>query len=257
VGFDLGFMGVTRAAFLPADRWDDAATVELTGRASHEWREEDRSWTLRVAATGGGVVTGADRKPYFRGSGEVVRRRSLGGFELRSRVYAAGVAAAGDLPRQRRIFAAGADPYETFLNPFLRSRGAPLAGGDVHYQAPGGAGLRALRAGLAGQWIAAANVEVERTLLRRPARRLFSAVSVAAFADAAVGDSAAVGGTARVGAVADFGLGLRAAHRIGPTSFVTRFDVPFLVTRPALAAGARPGDGRLRPRWVWSFEEAF
>ena len=256
IGVELAWMGVTRGTFLSADRWDRAGTVEVTGRAAHLWKEDDRSWAVRIAATGG-VVGKGDRRPYVRGGAEVVRRRQAGAFELRARGYVAGYAADGDVPRQRRIFAAGADPYETFLNPLLRSRGAPLARGDVHYQAPGGGGVRALRADLAGRWIAAANVEVSGTVFRRPARRAFGAVSVAAFADAAVGDSAAVGGSARRGAVADFGLGLRAAHRIGPTSFVTRFDVPFLVTRPALAAGARSGDGRLRPRWVWSFEEAF
>jgi len=40
---------------------------------------------------------------------------------------------------------AGADPYTTFANPLLRSRGALFVRPDFHYQAPGDANLRAFR----------------------------------------------------------------------------------------------------------------
>ena len=57
--------------------------------------------------------------------------------------------------------------------------------------------------------------------------------------------------------LADGGIGLRATHRIGPTSFTTRVDFPVLVSAPDIAVGAGPLDGRAKFRVVWSLEEAF
>jgi hypothetical protein len=76
---------------------------------------------------------------------------------------------------------------------------------------------------------------------------------VAGFVDAALLDRAALGRAA----AADAGVGVRAAHRIGPTRFVTRVDLPVLVSRPAAAVAGAAGDGAFKFRWVWSFEEAF
>jgi hypothetical protein len=89
--------------------------------------------------------------------------------------------------------------------------------------------------------------------VERPARRAFSSVSLAAFVDAALLDRAAFGRAAAV----DAGVGLRASHRIGPTRFVTRVDLPVVVTRPTAAVAGAAGDGVFKFRWVWSLEEAF
>jgi len=157
------------------------------------------------------------------------------------------------VPLQRRIFLGGADPYETFANPLLRSRGALLARDDVHYQAAGGLGLRGFSPVASATWGVALNVEAGLRLVDQPRRRAFGTVTVAAFADGALLDRAALGRAA----AADAGIGIRAAHRIGPTRFVTRVDLPILVSRPAAAVAGAAGDGAFKFRWVWSLEEAF
>ena len=52
-------------------------------------------------------------------------------------------------------------------NPLLRSAGALLVRPGLHYQAPGGAGLRAFSPSLGGRWALAVNGEVSRSLLHR------------------------------------------------------------------------------------------
>jgi len=190
---------------------------------------------------------------YARGRLEARREARVGAFDLRLRGVAAGTVGGTAVPLQRRVFLAGADAYATFSNPFLRSRGALLARGGAHYQAAGGAGLRALRAELSASWAVALDAEAGLRLVERPRRRWLSRVSVVAFADVAALDRAALH---RV-AAADAGVGVRAAHRLGPTRFVTRLDLPLLASRPGAAVGAAAGDGTLKLRWVWSLEEAF
>ena len=53
----------------------------------------------------------------------------------------------------------------------------------------------------------------------------------------------------------DAGIGIRMAHRIGDTRFVTRFDLPLWVEEPSLAADADPAD-RFAFRWVVGFQPA-
>jgi hypothetical protein len=166
---------------------------------------------------------------------------------------AAGTLGGTAVPLQRRVVLGGADPYATFANPFLRSRGALLARDDVHYGAAGGLGLRGFSPVASGTWGVALNTEAGLRLLDRPRRRVFGTVMLAAFADAALLDRAALGRAA----AADAGIGVRVAHQIGPTRFVTRLDIPLLVTRPSAAVAGAAGDGAFKFRWVWSFEEAF
>src|SRR5260370_12354516 len=59
------------------------------------------------------------------------------------RLYAGGYASATPPPLQRRIMLGGADPYETFTNPLLRSAGALFVRPGFHYHASGGPNLRA------------------------------------------------------------------------------------------------------------------
>jgi hypothetical protein len=144
-------------------------------------------------------------------------------------------------------------------NPFLRSRGALLVRDDFNYQSPGGAGIRGVDPRLSTSAIAALNLEVEQGLLSRPESHLFKRISIAAFSDLAQGigsmSQTPVTGTIRF--LSDAGLGIRAAHRIGDTEFVTRFDFPLFVSRPELAQDASPGDDDVAFRWVFSFEQPF
>ena len=277
-GADLTVMVVTDARYLDRRRWDDVNTAELTAWAarSRDPGEGEPRASARVALTLGEwfkpsyppayylwVGPGPPPDPigtrrlrgasYAHGVVEVGWERPVGAFTLRWRTVAAGVLGGTSAPLQRRIGLAGADPYETFRNPFLRSGGAFLAREGVHYQAAGGLGLRGFAPTATATWGAAVNLEAGLRVLERPRLGAFSAVTVAAFADAALLDHATLG---RDGA-ADAGIGVRASHRIGPTRFVTRVDLPLLVSRPARAVSGAAGDGAFKFRWVWSLEEAF
>jgi hypothetical protein len=56
--------------------------------------------------------------------------------------------------------------------------------------------------------------------------------------------------------LADAGLGLRAEHRIGDTEFMTRFDFPLFVSRPAAAHDRAPGDDDVAFRWTFGLRPA-
>ncbi len=273
-GASLTLQTVTDARYLIPSRWDDVNTVELTAWASHARQTYRGEGGARIEVTAGdafsyvvtpgpiclavGTCPPATRsfraQAYARGSLSARRSIRLGRFDLVSRTVLAGTLGGNLVPRQRRIFLAGADPYETFDNPLLRSGGALLAGDGVHYQAPGagGGGLRGFAPSASAAWLAGTGLELGPRLLERPGRRFVSSLSVVGFADAAILDPRALGRDA----AADAGLGVRATHRIGPTRFVTRVDFPLYVTRPALAVGGAPADARLKFRVVWSLEEA-
>ena len=66
-------------------------------------------------------------QPYGRVTVASTARRSLGGpMAIAARLYAGFTVAPDDLVRQRLVYVAGADPYERYSNPFLRSRGSRL-----------------------------------------------------------------------------------------------------------------------------------
>ena len=281
---DVTVMAVTDARYLDRSRWDDVNTAELRAWTTRSREREAGASSSRVEVAAGQSFAPAVPERYWhqtcymfppqpcppnnmdvfggrrlrgsaygRGLLDVRRDLRAGGFDLRFRVIAAGTLGGTRVPLQRRIFLGGADPYATFANPFLRSRGALFARDAVHYQAPGGVGLRGYAAAASATWVVALNAEAGLRLLERPRRRLFSAITLAAFADVALLDRAALGGAG----AADAGLGIRAAHRIGPTRFVTRVDLPVLVSRPAAVVAGAAGDGAFKFRWVWSLEEAF
>jgi hypothetical protein len=284
-GASVALMTVTDAAYLDRRRWDDVNTVELTGWAARLRMTERGVRSARVELTVGqafspvpivspfGVPSvsptfaGARLSippyvlpggralrstTYARGSVTSTHRAALGRFDLAVRAILAGTLGGNAVPVQRRIFLSGADPYATFDNPFLRSRGA-LFGDGAHYQAPGGGDLRGFDAAVSATWLVGAGVEAGPRLVERPAARLFRSLSLVAFGDAALLDPRAIGRLA----AADAGIGLRATHQIGATRFVTRVDFPLVVSRSAYAAGSAGGGSVFKFRWVWSLEEAF
>src|SRR5258708_24553223 len=78
------------------------------------------------------------------------------------RLYAGGYASATPPPLQRRIMLAGADPYETFTNPLLRSTGALFVRPGFHYHASGGPNLRRVSPAPRGPWAVALNPDPPR-----------------------------------------------------------------------------------------------
>ncbi|NOT10100.1 MAG: M1 family metallopeptidase [Gemmatimonadales bacterium] len=265
-GGSLRWLTTTDTDFLDPALWENGGTVE----GSFWYRSSERRgpWTVsgKVTLGGGleyrdagvGVETdhAYDAQGFFRGMAEATARRNLGAKASMAIRLFGGIAKADRGPiRQRRIFLAGADPYERFGNPFLQSRGSLLAGADVHYHSPGGAGVRGLAAGAVATQVVSVNAELDRSVLLRSRARLFNDIRVALFGDAAYGNGDIPRDGKGSAFVADAGAGVRIGHRVGQTTFVTRFDFPIFVSRPRLAVNETESSARFR--WVVSFSPAF
>jgi hypothetical protein len=262
-GAALTWVDATTVRYLDSARYERAGTVELTATGRAAWAGPASRASAALVLTGGAALRRSPppgtraREPYARVSAVVEGDRAVGALHLRARAWAGAAIERGRLLRQRRVYLAAADPYEQLGDPFLRSRGALLMRPGFHYHAPGGAGLRALDPALAGRQGYGLSLELEQDLVRRTgglARR----VAVAVFGDGAFGDGDLdPTGSDRLTAAADAGVGLRLDHRIGTTSFQTRFDVPVWVSRPLLAQDTHPGSRRFGFRWLFSFAPAF
>jgi hypothetical protein len=198
-----------------------------------------------------------DTQGYFRGFLVATAKRAFDKTSLALRGYAGAALANDPVVKQRQIYLAGADPYEQLYNPFLRSEGALLVRPGVYYQVPGGANLRGFDPHTSSRQAYGLNAQIERTLVSRRGARLFSTVSVSLWGDAALADPPS--GSAAYGPLRGFydaGLGVSASHRIGQTSFVTRFDMPLFVSQAGLAQDTDPTD-QVGFRWLFSFAPAF
>jgi len=266
-GASLQWLSVYDMRYLDSRLYQDAGTVE--GQVYVRSEERKGLWTLGGNLSAGGGYTYSnqgsglstdnryDAALYFRGSAEATARRPLGKrFGLSFRGFA-GFAESGDsVVTQRQIFLAGADPYVQIDNPYLRSLGAPLAGADFHYQTPGGASLRGLNPHTYANTALALGAGVGWTPVNRRGGHLFNRVSASAFGDAAYANGS-LSSDNSLHLAGDAGVGLLASHRIGQTSFVTRFDFPVYVSRPDLGVdGSYPGE-EFRFRWVFSFQTAW
>ncbi|MEZ4411561.1 MAG: M1 family metallopeptidase [Gemmatimonadales bacterium] len=266
-GLSLRWVSTTDTAFLDPGYYQNAGTGEATVYGGVSTRSGD--WQLSVnGSLGGGVmydnegpgITTDDRydtQGYFRGFLVATAKRAFDKTSLALRGYAGAALANDPVVKQRQIYLAGADPYEQLYNPFLRSEGALLVRPGVYYQAPGGANLRGFDPHTSSRQAYGLNAQVERTLVSRRGAKLFSTVSVSVWGDAALADPPS--GSAAYGALRGFydaGLGVSASHRIGQTSFVTRFDVPLFVSQAGLAQDTDP-TGQVGFRWLFSFAPAF
>ena len=201
-----------------------------------------------------------DVEEFLRATGEAsVRRPFVLGTNLGVRLFGGGYLADSRPPLQRRIMVSGADPYETFTNPLLRSRGALLVRPDFQYHAPGDADLRGFAPMLGGRWAVSVNTELTRALLTRRAG-FVRGIAVEVFADAGVVDSLAVR-SATPGhtytSLYDGGVGLVSTHTTGDLAWTMRLELPLVVNRWDFAADARPGDGRFAFRWQVSLSPSF
>ncbi len=253
--------------FLDPALYQDAGTVETNWFVQSAGRLGP--WAVRGNVTAGvgveyrnrgdGIDTDTryDAQGYARFSAEGVAKRALGSRSaLGVRVFAGRLEGrSGDPVRQRWFYLAGADPYQQLTNPFVRSRDALLTG-DVHFHTPGGANVRGLERDVAVTSVAALNVEADRSVYRRPGRRLLQEVRVAAFSDLAVTDGFfSFAGSGNL--AADAGVGVRFTHTVGETTFVTRFDVPLFVSHPDRSVGGAVGDGKVGLRWLVAVSPSF
>ncbi len=261
-GFDAIWMAVSDLGYVDRDLWDNAGTIELGPWASVTTRHGQTTWRGQIGLRGGalyrnpgsGVVSSHryDIEGFGRATAEVSVRTP---FILKSRagvrLFGGGYLAANDPPLQRRIMLAGADPYETFTNPLLRSRGALFVRPDFHYHAAGNANLRAFNPELGGRWAVATNLEATREL------GLPEHATLELFFDAGVVDNQAVPSSAGKSytPLYDGGVGLVTRHHINDLAWTMRFEVPFLVNRWDHAADGT--NARFAFRWQLSLEPSF
>jgi hypothetical protein len=270
VGFDAVWMATTELGYVDRALWEDAGTVEGGPWWSTTVTHGATVFRARLGAHGGvvysnpgsGIVspTRYDFEGFGRFTGEAsVRFLFAAGTRLGLRVFAGGYAGASTPVPQRRIPVAGADPYETFTDPFLRSRGALFLRPDFYYHAPGNANLRAFGRDLGGRWALSANGELTRSLRRRDHGVLREA-SLMGFADIGLVDTLAVPATTpgRSSAVVyDGGVGLVTHHNLRDLDWTMRFELPLVVHPYQSAADVVPGKGRLAFRWQLSLSPSF
>jgi hypothetical protein len=257
-GFDAIWMAVSDLGYVDRGLWEDAGTVEAGPWGSVTRQRGETVWRARAGIRGGIVywnpgpgVESSNRydvEGFGRATAEVSLRTRFVGIRLFGGTYLAQHAP----PLQRRIMLSGADPYETFTNPLLRSRGALFVRPDFHYQAPGDANLRGFRPDLGGRWAVALNVEGTKTL------GLPAGAAAEVFFDAGVVDPRAVPpspSTQSFTTLYDGGAGLVFHPHINELAWTMRFEVPFVVNRWDYAADAN--DKRFAFRWVISLEPTF
>jgi hypothetical protein len=269
-GFDAIWMATSDVSYLDPKLWEDAGTVEAGPWISGTWSRGRTTYQARLGARGGiayrypgiGIVS-ADRydvEGFLRATGEFSTRRPFwGGTTLGARVFAGGYLADAVPVRQRRILIAGADPYETFTHPLLRSRGALFVRPDFHYHAPGGANLRGFDPAAGGRWALSANLELTRTVLTRR-RGFVRDVAAELFADVGLVDTLAVPSAPARRATTtlyDGGVGVVSRHALGDLQWTMRLELPLVVNRWDSAADARPGDDRFAFRWQVSLSPSF
>ena len=268
-GFDALWMATTKRAFLDPRLWDDAGTVEAGPWVSSTSPAGRGTVSGRIGFHGGivyrypgpGIVAERryDIEPFLRGTAALSTRLPFWlGTELGLRGFAGGYWAHSPPPLQRRIYLAGADPYTTFTNPLLRSRGALFVRPGFFYQAPGDANLRGFAPALGGRWAVSGSVELSRTLFTRQHGAVRN-LALHLFGDGGLVDSAAVPSvtTGRGAVLWDAGAGAVATLRAGDLGWTLRCDVPLLVNRWSFAADPHGRDRTAQFRWLVSLSPSF
>jgi hypothetical protein len=256
VGLSVAWMTVTAPRYLDDGFWDDASHAEVT--LSGRMRGGTGGWRWRTGVTAAlGLQDGdaVDAGTYGRFTAEAVGRRAFGRRLGIGGRFFGGAVAGRSVVAQRKLYLAGADPVERFASPFLRSEGSLFTSADLRYHQPGGAGVRGLDPHVAASTVLGASLEAEYAVVKSVGDALFSRIAFAAFTDAAFADGQVRSGTSGLDLVADAGLGLRIDHRIGRTSFQTRLDMPFWVSRPEL--GYDTDDSPVSFRWLVSLVPSF
>jgi hypothetical protein len=268
-GFDALWMATTNLGYLDRRQWDDAGTVEAGPWVSTAVQRGGALVRARLGARGGVVyrnpgagIVSPDRydvEGFGRFTGEAsVRAPFWLGTTLGVRLFAGGYAGASPPVAQRRIAIAGADPYETFTDPLLRSRGALFVRPDFFYHAPGNGNLRGFRSDLGGRWAITGNVELTRSVLHGDG--ILRDVAVMGFADGGLVDTLAVPAATpgrSYTALYDGGVGLVTRQQIRDLGWTMRFELPLVVSRLTYARDPRPGEGRLAFRWQLALAPSF
>jgi hypothetical protein len=188
-----------------------------------------------------------------------VRAPAWLGTRVGLRLFGGAYLSTSDPLKQRRIMVAGADPYQTFTNPFVRSAGALFVRPGLYYQAPGDAGLRAFRPTLGGRWALAVNAELTHSLVHRE-RGVVRNVALEGFFDIGLVDSMATSpqpGGKPYSVLHDSGIGVVTQHQAGDLAWTMRVEFPIEMNAWSLSAADRPTGGRIAFRWVVSLSPTF
>ena len=270
-GFDALWMATTNLGYLDRRLWDDAGTVEGGPWIATTVQQGSAVVRARLGARAGlvysnpgpGYISSSryDVEAFGRFTGEAsVRAPFPLGTRIGVRLFGGAYAGASPPVPQRRIPVAGADPYETFTNPLLRSAGALFVRPDFFYHAPGNGNLRGFRNDLGGRWALTANVELTRSVWPHD-HGILRDVALMAFADGGIVDTLAVP-AATAGRwytpLYDGGVGVVTRHQIRDLAWTMRFELPLVVSRWDYAADTQAGDeGRLTFRWQVSVSPSF
>ncbi len=270
VGFDALWVATTDTGYLDHRLWDDAGTVEAGPWVSTAVRNGSVLIKARLGVRVGmvyfnpglGVVSTNryDVEPFGRSAGEAsIRMPFWFGATLGLRAFAGGYLGSHSPVKQRRILIAGADPYETFANPFLRSRGSLFVRPDFHYQAAGNANLRAFRSDLGGRWAVALNTELSRAVFQHQSGMLRE-LAVEGFFDFGFVDTVATRPSRAehwYQDVDDAGIGVVVRQQVGDLPWTLRLELPFVMSAWDLAPDFRPPGGRVQFRWLVSLAPIF
>ncbi len=270
VGFDALWMASTDISYVDRRLWEDAGTIEAGPWVSTTVQRGAALVRARLGARGGvvysnpgpGYVSSSryDVEGFGRFTGEAsVRAPFPPGTTIGVRLFGGAYAGRSVPLPQRRIPIAGADPYETFTNPLLRSAGALFVRPDFHYHAPGNGTLRGFRSDLGGRWALTANLELARSVWRRD-RGILRDVALTGFADGGLVDTLAVPPTTGgrwYTPLYDGGVGVVTRHQIRDLGWTMRVELPLVVSRWSYAADPRPGEGKLALRWQLSLSPSF
>lgn len=264
------WMATTNLGYLDPRLWDDAGSMAVGPWISTVVRHGETvlrasgavslglvyQHTTPLAASGQHYVYHG----FTRTTGEVsVRTPVARGTTFGARLFAGAYLGPSNPVRQLRVAVAGADPYATFANPFLRSRGALLVRPDFHYHAPGGPNLRGFRNDLGGRWAVGVNLELMRTVARRAAGFLREA-ALGAFVDLGVADTLAAPSSSPgrwYTTLYDGGLGIVTRHQVKDMEWTMRFELPLAVNRWDLAAHEPANSTRFALRWQVSLAPSF
>jgi hypothetical protein len=262
-------MATTNREYLDSRLWD-WGTIEA-GPSVSTTIERGATRFYATAGAHGGVAYWNPDAPvdparshdvtgFARVTGEAsVRGPAWLGTRVGLRLFGGGYLSGSDPLKQRRIMVAGADPYQTFTNPFVRSAGALLVRPGFYYQSPGGAGLRAFQPSLGGRWALAMNGEISRSVLHR-SRGIVRDVAFGAFVDLAVVDSAATspnGSDKPYSGLHDSGIGVVTQHQVGDLAWTLRVDFPIEMNAWTLSAADPASTSSIAFRWVVSLSSSF
>ena len=241
------------------DRWMDSSRWQpvhvYDANAELTWRSRlPASVRARVKGFAGLSRNddGGTTHAFERVEGEVAQTGSFGSSDVWAHKLRLFAGASSDAPLQRSIGLASLDATDTYTDDFVRGRDAPFARSDVHYVAPGGAGLRGYSPLVVVRKVAAINGELSARIVRGKAASMIPSVQLDAFGDAAWGK---LPGASDGRTFADAGVGVLARDQLWDRPVTLRIDVPLYVRDPSFAPGSKVGDDRVKFRWTFSFAD--